>query len=281
VWSAATAATCVRDWRVGALLGAGLILTPIAYAEIFGRANMLQWVTAPTLALILVSPAQDRNKVAFTIVAAFTGPYSILLAPVAAYQFSRGTTSSAAVCLVAAAANLLFIWAGWGDPSVVGPDKSAIPLGEVSHLASSMLLRVFNSDGASVVFGLAVLWLSAVTVDEDRLQRWVLLYFSAAVMLSTFAKYLGEPHAFDIPDSGGRYFFAVRLALIWCATMFLFSGPIWRRAVCAAFIAALVSSGFPLGRDPLPDAHWSDKIRSGAKRIEISPPGWFVTIPGR
>jgi hypothetical protein len=279
VWSAATAATCMRDWRVGALLGVGLILTPIAWGEIFARVNMLQWVTAPTLALILTSPQQDRNKFAFAIVAAFTGPYSIFLAPVAAYQFWRGNNPSAAACLIAAGASVLFMLMALGDPGSVGAARSAATLADALHLASAMLPRIFNTDSPSIILGLTVLLFSIVTPDDNRTQRLMLLYFGAAVMLGTFFKYLGEPHAFDGPDAGGRYFYVPRLALIWCATFFLFSGPLWRRALSLAFIAAMVASGLPLQRDPLPDAHWAEKIRAGEKQIGISPPGWIVKVP--
>lgn len=278
-WSAATAATCVRDWRAAALLGAGLILTPHAFGEIYARANMIQWMMAPTLALILVSPQRDRNKFAFAIVASFTGPYSLFLAPVAAYQFYRGPHPSAAVCLIGALATIIALAAGFGGFNALGAPKSPVTIAETIHLIATMLPRAFNTYWPAIALGVPVCLLSLAAHDENRAQRLVLLYYGATVMLGTFAKFLGEPHAFDIPEAGGRYFYAPRLALMWCAMLFLFSGPLWRRSLGLALIVAMSISGLPIQRDPLPDARWAEKIDAGAKLIEISPPGWIVTVP--
>jgi hypothetical protein len=278
MWSAVTAATCTKDWRVGALLGVTLILTPIAWGEVFARANMLQWITGPTLALVLVS-AQDRNKVAFATVAAFTGPYSLFLAPVAAYQFYRRPNLSAAICLIAAACTVMFLFVGRGDPQAVGPSWSNLSFTDAAYLASAMLPRIFNSSAACILTGSMVLLLAIIVPGDDRPQRLVLLWFGAAVMAATFLKYVGQPHALDGVDAGSRYFYAPRLAMLWCAAFLSASGPLWQRTISIAFIALMIAGAYPFQRDPLPDAHWSEKIRSGAKTIEISPPGWFVTIP--
>ena len=69
--------------------------------------------------------------------------------------------------------------------------------------------------------------LRSLTPDETRAQRLTVLYYGATVMTGTFFKFLGDPHAFDVPDAGGRYFYAPRLALIWCA---MFLQPIFQIA---------------------------------------------------
>jgi hypothetical protein len=279
IWSAATAATCVADWRVGALLGAGLILAPVAYGEIFGRVSHLQWILAPTLALTLVSRA-DANKLAFASVAAFTGPYSIFLAPIAALAFYRSRSPVAVVCLIGAAVGIACLLLRYGRPSGFSLPKAAITIVDIVQIAGIMLFRAFNSIFALAAIG-TVIVLFAVAEEEDRAVRLAQLYLAFTILGAAAARLLTEPRAldFDNVDAGGRYFYVARVALIWCATYLLFSGPIWRRTLSLAFIVVMVASGFPLQRDPLPDAHWAEKIRSGAKQIEISPPGWVVTVP--
>ena len=132
-----------------------------------------------------------------------------------------------------------------------------------------MLFRAFNSilrarrdrdrDRSSLRFA----------EEEDRAVRLAELYLAFTILGAAAARLLTEPRAldFDNVDAGGRYFYVARVALIWCATYLLFSGRIWRRALSLTFIVVMVASGFPLQRDPLPDAHWAEKIRSGAKQI--------------
>ena len=279
VWSAATAATCLRDRRAGALLGVGLILAPVAYGEIFGRISHLQWILAPTLALTLVS-RPDANKLAFASLAAFTGPYCIFLAPLAAVAFYRSRNPVAVVCLVGAAVTIACLFLRYGRPAEFTLPNAAITSLDFVHIAGIMLFRAFNSIFALAAIGPIILFF-AVTEQEDRAARLAELYLALTIMGAAVARLLNEPHAldFDNPDAGGRYFYVARVALIWCATSLLFLGPIWRRTLSLLFIVAMIASGFPLQRDPLPDAHWAEKIRSGAKQIEISPPGWVVTVP--
>jgi hypothetical protein len=278
-WSAFTAATCVDDRRIGLLLGAGLMLAPIAFGEIFGRVSHLQWIMVPTLALTLVS-RYDHNKLVFATVAAFTGPFSVFLAPIAALEFCRSRSPVAAVCLAAAAVGMAFFIASLGKKSGFNLPNVALSLTDVGHIAGIMLFRSVNSVAVLGVLG-AVVVLSAVMDADNRRARLAVLYIAAAILGTAVARLLTEPRALEFVnvDAGGRFFYVARVALIWCATFLFFSGPVWRRALSLAFVVAMVASGVPLQRDPMPDAHWAEKVRSGAKQIEISPPGWIVTVP--
>ena len=271
-WAAYTAADAIDNTMLGVALAVGLMLPPVGSGEVFMNVTNLQWLMAPTLALLCVSKNVSSNQKVYAAVASLTGPFSVMLLPFAFYRFYRHCDVLSVILMCGGLLQLAVIFAFGTIPMPVGG-------GTVSGLVGVMAFRPFLY--RSLCAGLGVLVIIASFQPKMREIRLVALWLGLAILVSTTIRFLPSPSSLDNEGSGARYFYVPRVALIWCALSIATIG--WKNAALAtAFIGSLVLAGPEyLIRPPLPDAHWSEQYNSGARSVAISPPGWNVPIPGR
>jgi len=268
-WSACTAAASVSDPRLGVMLGVGLMLPPIGLGEILGTVTNIQWVMAPTLALLLLPGTTTVNRAAYSAVSALTGPFSVFLAPIAAYRLLRSRDPVSAIILTACVIQIFAMVKGHTSPYASNE-------GTIRHLIWVLAYRPFVFSAICMVLGGTLLLASLQKSLRDF--RLVLIYLAAAVMVGTLFRFLNAPLSLDAEVSAARYFYIPRVAAIWCALSIA-----WKNAaLAAAFILSLEFAGLDhLKKPPLPNAEWAKHYRAGEANIQISPPGWKVDIPSR
>lgn len=274
VWSAVTAARCVEDHRLGFLLGVGLLLPPMANGEIFGNITNVQWLLAPTLALLLAAPP-SINRAAFALIAGLSGPFSIFIAPIAAI---RAVTKRDIVAALIVASGCVQAYALL--TSTVAPIIDGQP--NLPHLLIVAVSRSFSSQKLSMLLGFAVLAYS-ICWPKYRMLRICVLFLAAGVLAGMIQRFYYAPNFLDAEGYGPRYFYIPRVALLWCAMTLLFKGDTKAAVVAAAFMAApSYESPGAFTKPRYPDMGWAAKIRSGDDRITILPGGgWVVVVPPR
>ncbi|MCG6203630.1 hypothetical protein LPW26_03180 [Rhodopseudomonas sp. HC1] len=274
LWSAATAATCVEDQRLGFLLGVGLLLPPMADGEIFGNITNIQWLLAPTLALLLAAPP-SINRAAFAVVAGLSGPFSILIAPIAAVRAVIKRDVVAALIVVTACVQTYILLTSTAAPIIDGqPD--------LPHLLNVAVSRSFSSRKLSILLGVVVI-AYALCWSNYRWLRICVLFLAAGVLAGMIQRYYHVPHGLDLESNGPRYFYVPRVALLWCAATLFFKGDTKAAVVAAAFLAAPSYETAGEFIKPIqPEMNWAAKIRSGEERITVLPDGgWVVIVPPR
>ena len=271
-WAAYTAADAVDNRMLGVALAVGLMLPPVGSGEVFMNITNLQWLMAPTLALLCVSKNVSSNQRIYAAIAGMTGPFSAILLPVSFYRVVRHCDMLSATLTICGLFQLACIILTGTVPMPKGQ-------GTISGLIGVMAFRPFLY--RSLCAGLGVLVIVASFQPQMRSLRMAALWLGLAILVSTTFRFVPNPSSLDNEAAGARYFYVPRVALIWCALSIATIG--WKNAALAtAFIGSLVLAGPEyLIRPPLPDAHWSEQYNSGARSVAISPPGWNVPIPGR
>ena len=271
-WAASTAAASVCNPLQGILMGAGLMLAPIGLGEIFGTITNAQWIMAPPLALLLLPARFSLNRLLYGAIVSITGPFSVFLAPIAAYRFFSSRDIVCGSILLGAIIQIMFI--AHAEPIVHQNVDAGSP-----HLFSILFFRPFMQDAICALLGIGVILASLQ--PQARAYRLVLLYFAIAVTAGTAIRYWTGSGLLDDERHGARYFYIPRTIMIWCAISIAFIN--WRNAALAvAFIGCLTMTGADnLKRTPLKDAGWRRHYQAGDAVIRINPDGWDVKIPGR
>jgi len=281
--------------------------------EVWGNLPNSQWQIALLSFLILIaSPPRSRlgtwfDRVALSI-GALTGPYCVLLLPIAAivafYRRSSRTITQFAILGVGAVAqtvSLLIV----GRPNL-GNLGASFPLfcklvvirGFVPDLPASMkVARVLHIPLASSIFSccfvIAALAVTAWIFRHGSLEMRCALLFTAMMLAASLASPVvvgggGEQWpTMMMPGVGERYWFIPRLmivvAVLWIATQRVSK---WARAVGAAMMLAILIScvvHWHIVRAPGiyfdMYVHVFDALPVGAQlRIPINPPPWAVQL---
>ena len=282
-WSAATVASCSLPPVLALLMGATLTLPPHPSGEIFANTANVQWLLAPTLAVIVsTSLPQGRvaryNQVVFAIFSGLSGPFSVFLAPFTLYRFLfRGRDAAVIAALAVACVQVLTLI--FASPPV--PDIG-LPMPE--HLFRAMVSRVFWPHWIGISSGVIVVC-AAVIIKRNRLPRIALLVLAVAVLLGALVKFSHFESAFDVPANGPRYFYIPQLVLFWCSLSLCFSGATATFAgVTWLTIAVLFYPHSSFKKAPLIDEHWdrfASEIGKTTLVIPINPSGWTITVPPR
>jgi hypothetical protein len=274
-WSAGTAASCDELPARGFLLGSALALPPHAGLEVFGTITNIQWVLAPTLALVCMTAKATINTVAFTLVAGLSGPFSTLLLPWAALRTLKQRDSIGYAVVACGLTQLVML--------LIFPGRSVEPgVRDIPQLAETMVARAFLTPSATAAFAGGVLVAVSLAVRRGRDLRMSLMLFGTAILAATFVKFVPHGHLLVLPTNGARYFYVPHVILLWCAISLLFTRE--ARAVSVAWLLCMVSiypSDF-LRREPLRRTDWAAEVRDIGKRelrVPINPPGWILTLP--
>ena len=276
-WSAATSsAAFVSPW-VGLTIGATLLLPPHPGGEVFGNITNLQWLTAPTLAVIAgTSPPPGRlrqiNQLLFTLIASLSGPFSIFLVPIFAWRlwhYKDYLTST--IAILAALTQLSVILLTEGGSSL--PGHMYNPLSLTTHL----VMRTIPRHAGLISF---VLLSVCLIPARGRPLRLSCLLLGIGVLAATVLKFINLSHAFDYEQNGQRYNYIPDLMLLWiavsmCFTRFMPIAAVW----LLIFTLTYPSTSFQRQRN---DEHWSSysaQIGVRPVTIPIDPKGWSVTVP--
>jgi MFS family permease len=281
LWGAASVAASISKPLMGFLLGATLAAIPYAGDEILGNAANIQWPLAPVLALLLVSGrehgrALSINNGILAAIAATTGPFSIVLAPVALARFAYRRDVISVIVMLAAVVQLLALTSNYPTPA--SPDN-----GSFLHLIDIMIQRGMPATSISVLAGGALVAV-ALSVEEGQWFRRGLIWAGFGFLAAAAFKFRNNVHVFDYANWSPRYFYPFQVCIWWCAISLLFvqqarlAGAMWLAYSVAAYPADFFQ------RSPLNDVKWSDEIRGlGITPLEfpVNPQGWKIEIPPR
>ena len=272
IWSAVTAATCVEDRRLGFMLGVGLLLPPMAIGEIFGHITNVQWLLAPTLALLLAAPP-STNRAAFALIAGLSGPFSMFLAPIAAVRAVLKRDIVAALVVATACVQAYAFLTSTVPPFVDGQPN-------LPHVVIVAISRSFSSRKLCMLLGLVIVAYSLYW-PTYRWLRISVLVLAAGVLAGMIQRFYQAPNILDFEGNAPRYFYIPRVALVWCAMTLLFKRDAKATAVALAFIAFMIyPSEGQFQKPDRPDMKWFEKVRAGEDRITVLPgDDWVVTVP--
>jgi len=281
--------------------------------EVWGNLCNSQWHLALLSFLVLIaSPPQGRGGMWFDrivlVIGVLTGPFSILLLPVAGLivmkQRSQRTLTQLAIVSGGAlvqAASLLFN----GRPDIGGPLAASFPL-FCKLLIFRILFPIFP--GATRVSDcqplaahpwpllgsilVVMLLVAALVIRRAQLELQCAILFGAVVLAASLASPLAvygseQWPSLMLPRIGERYWFIPRLAIM-ATVLWLAVQPIskWARAAGIAALIAVVGScvwHWHVGRMPslhFPTyAHVFDALPAGTQiHIPINPPGWIMAL---
>lgn len=278
-WAAASAALSYSSPVLGFLIGSALVVPPYAGDEILGNAVNIQWVLAPVLTLLLLSERKERGVVfvsncAFVGIAATTGPFSIILIPIAIARFVKFRDAMSMIVLAAAVVQFLTLAANYPQPTHGAP-------GSVFHLLNIMLQRGMPATAFSVAAGGALIAV-VISTSEGKRQQVGLLYAGFGFLAATVFKFRNDVHVFDFENWSPRYFYPFQVCIWWCAISLLR----FRSARLTAALWLLYSVlAYPYGyfqRKPLEDVNWPEAIQDAGKKpltIPVNPNNWKIEIP--
>ena len=281
--------------------------------EVWGNLTNSQWQIALLSFLILIaSPPQSRlgnwfDRVALGI-GALTGPYCVLLLPIAVivafYRRSSRTISQLAILGVGALAQTIALLIV-GRPHL-GKLGASFPLfcklvvirGFVPDLPASMrVARLLHLPVDSWIFSccvvVAALAVTAWIFRHGSLEMRCALLFTALMLAASLASpvvVVGGAEQWPtmmMPGVGERYWFIPRLmlvvAVLWIATQRVSK---WARAAGAAMmLAILISSAIHWHLVRAPGMYWDpylhvfNALPVGAQlKIPINPPPWTLLL---
>lgn len=309
----ATAAVLLTLWAAGTiaaaklpcapLLGALVILVP-GCGDVLGTITNAQWILQAALLAVVVSEAPDgtaarANQSALCVVSGLSGPFSILISPLAAWCVLRGrrdphgwTVGALVAC--SALVQVGFVMAS-ADNVAPGPTR---PM----HLFHAMLRLSLGPAGAGWPLQAAAIAVMALALVHERRFAPAVLSYATIAFAATWVRYLANGEYMD-HGWGERYFYMPRLFILWCIAVCLF-GP-WRRpeggappwiaglscAVGLAALAIVAADARPWRRTPLDVMPWRSQAwridRGEAAVIPINPSNqatplekaWRVDVP--
>ena len=285
---------------VGPIWAAAFLFTPHYSGEIFLALTNVQWVLTPFLvASVLRRPPEGGGPIALSttavLLAATTTPFSVILAPLAAWagliRRSPGSWFVNGALLAGALAQLLAIhftsvpypsqgWATWSY--------------YLQNIGFRVGIETFvperwwpTATGWHSFAGLVVLTLFitlGTVAGPRRWERAALALAIAGFLLATYVR--SKPFIAEMQDAGwgDRYFFAIRLLLVWQIVCFAWRAGRRQWALLVLLLVPLAAaSRYRAGA--WPDYRWADyapALRRGeAVQIPINPSGWIYHYAGR
>jgi len=293
-----------------ALLSLTMVLVPHCGNEVFMNITNVNWILALLLLVILFKEPPDRQfgtlggqmaaDAAGIGVCGLSGPCIIFAAPFFVGRFWRGKSpynlrlAGLAVLVATIQGSFLLM----GNPLTDGAPAEAglfatgcAVFGEKMFgnllLGSTLpyLANPYVLCGYGVLVVSAVAWL-AVNCGKGR-PIFVLLAFSALILLTTFLKFKEFPEILIPPFLAGRYFYLPSVLFIWSLILCL-NQPNKSASQLVVFllIATLLSSlTSRFHSPPFADLEWAQASQRILKNqlitIPINPPGWSLSVISR
>ncbi len=275
--------------------------------EVYVNLTNAQWHLAALGFLIVVAdPPRSRAAQVFDgaalLLSGLSGPFCLLLAPIAAWQawerLDRVALWRLGLVLLAVAVQVGFLM------HMVGSGRSTAPLGAGAELlarflASQVFLAVlFGEHGVQAILALpawrsgllpvasslagVALGLYACIVGPPILRKACLfagLVLAAALMHPQVSNDQQQWPLMALPFVGGRYWFFPMLACIGVVLALLAAGP-WPGRVVGAALLGIVAWHVPAEWPVWPFGDPTG-FPSAARRFEAAPPGTRVSFPSR
>lgn len=300
LWVAARILSSRFPLRPRIVCALAVVMVPEA-GEVLLCLTNVQWVLAIGLLALLLSDdprsrGQRTHDCTAAILLGLTGPFSLLFAPLflwrAAVRRTRASSILAALVLLTAAVQLSsFGNLTGGDPAAAQQGlQAATAIG--SRLGGRLLLGTLMPESPATLLSLV---LAAITLagaawlacrrGPARRQRLLVGVAFLLLLLVSLYRCRFELAELQSPQHGTRYFFPLRVMLLWLVAALLHDEARRMRLFGALLLAVvLATNAGRLKEAPLKDLHWHDyvaRIRDGeAVVIPINPPGWFVSLPG-
>jgi hypothetical protein len=285
-WIGVTIATCKLPGRMAFWFAAVWLLVPHPNGEVFANIANSQWVLAPALALILLTPKPNSraayiNQIVFVAMVGFSGPFAAVTLPLSLWRLwhSRDLIAFVSVGLAFVATTV----AHFNYP--VYFQGTPEPL----HLIKMILIRTFPENWPTLVASVAMLAV-AVAVPKGRALRVGFIVFAALVLSAAVVKYWKAPESFDSPHTTpefyfcARYFFIPKVLTLWIAISLIYDRG--RARYLAAIWIVLFLATYPIEffwRAPRADTHWHDAVASMKEglpyHVVLSPPPWAMNMP--
>jgi len=300
----------IPDRRLRVAAAAIYVLVPNSY-ETYVTLTNSQWHLAFCgLLLLTVDPPQGRwgkcGDLLLLLLFAFTGPFAIMVWPLALINAHRGRRGArrgwcfmlAAVTTLGATVQTLFILAGGRDapPLPVMPTFQEMLRILSTHVALNSLLGIRGTlrvapflTMAVDLAGLCLLASLAAFVLVRRYRPLVsLLYLAVLTITLSFVFPTSSPRAWLWPDFAPRYYTFASLFVIYSIVLLIVQGG--RLRWCGALLAApvlCVAIPGDFAHDRRPDTHYADQLAAfqmlpaGTRYfIPLQPEGWggFVLV---
>lgn len=282
-------------------------------AEIHGNVTNIQWYLAVSACLVIVAQPSDRLSwrcfdVAVVTLSAFSGPFAILLLPLAlvCWRFTKQRWLLGLIAILAAGAMTQAVIIGVTAEAT--RTTSFISDASLQLFAKILAGRIFVSTLIGA-YGFAnllpwlehhnfilypinaiglLIWLYALLRGPLSLRIFIL--FSLLVLGAALKSALVPWHILSLPNSAGRYWFLPMLAwvaaLVW---MFGAARPPWLR-ILASLAIAVMFTGIALDwqHPALVDLNFSQSVQEYTNTpigktvtIPINPPPWSMQLVKR
>ena len=283
------------------LLALAVVLVPHT-GEVLLTPTNLQWITALGLLLTVctrdpATPAAWCSDLTVIFAFGFTGPFSLLLAPVFLLRACQRRTAASWILLAAVTVPALVQgWSLWHSPALTDPGvwHFRAMWGVISVRSFTSLLvggPAAVSIGYAAAVALAVLIFAgsislAAQPDGFRRARFILLAAFTIFLVAAVKRARPDTWASWDLVNGDRYWYAPKVILLWLIVLSSVNAPErWRRWTGGAFLLVGLLANAPQFRiPPAPDLHWAGycpDIRAGRRVAEIPiNPGWKITYPG-
>lgn len=278
-----------------------VVLVPDAFEVLLFLVNS-QWLAAAALVLLLISHDprkawQWMHDVTAAVVLGFTGPFSILFAPLFVWRaWHRRTRASVVLAGLVTVCAVVQGWMLAKYPESAHTERIAYEtllaapgtriagsLFAGSHATSDIPLLAANALGALALIGVSAL---GTRVGTGRIERtWLAFAFCMLLAASLYRCRFVLP-LLQHPGLGARYFFAPQMFALWLVIAALGADSRWFARGAAATLLWMVAINFSRLREPaLTDYHWADHARTlrhgEAINAPINPADWTVSLPAR
>ncbi len=296
LWAAGTVAAAKLP--CAPLLGSLVILVP-GCGDVLGTITNAQWILQAALLAVVISPSPEgpaarANQSALCVVSGLSGPFSILVSPLAAWRVLRERRDGHGWTICALVAGSAIVQAGFVLTSA-GNVAPGVP--RPLHLFHTMLRLSLGPAGAGWPLHAACIAAMALALVHERRFAAQALFYATVALAATWARYLADGAYMD-HGWGERYFYMPRLFVLWCIAVCLvrpWHGPRWVGGLsCAVGLAALASiaaDATPWTRPPLDILPWRseawriDQGQAAVIRINPTDPAapsekaWHVEVP--
>jgi hypothetical protein len=300
------------------LLALAIVATPTS-GEVFGNITNTQWFAQFGLLAILFTGAAPATRlgrnleIGFLVIAAFSGPFAIFLAPFfllkyvliepgwsARLHLKRWTgwpdyRNNAHQLILTAVMVAAAVVQGWLIITTRNVGKGVAERASFSFFDVAFF-RVFSSvffgqtlvsqvQGIAVCGAILLCVLLFVNVWPNKLLRFQLLTilcFGTLLVMSLYPQFGYRLPILGVVRNGDRYFFVPKVLLEWLVILSI-SGPAYLFAVLLIPLAST-----PYARDPMRELAWPFFARLIQQHVAVNAPFnggngviWVATFPGR
>ncbi|MFG1398280.1 hypothetical protein [Roseixanthobacter pseudopolyaromaticivorans] len=294
-WTAALVCVSVQRRAVGLAFALLMVVVPHT-GEVWATPTNLQWIMACALPVIALSPVPESrfvrvSQLAFMVLAALTGPFMVLSAPLWAVRAvrcwrARDRHGAALVAIAAAGAlvQLYFMTRQAVMVDVAGTVRD-FPLALGTFLLRWMVQCTGPVSVLSLLF--VVTLLGSLIFGRDRVLRAGCLGFGLMILFATAHKFANAIDSLNAPNAD-RYFFipSVMAAFIW-ASLVADPGARWLRLPAGLLLLQFV---FQAVTTPLAErkptefaANWRGYAHLiGKQDVTVTfPPNWQIVVKAK